>query len=477
MMSSGRTRSTYVSLAIIAIALIALVLTPVIGQRYARPHQQELRNVAEPARSLVTEIHLSLALGGDALYDFVGSGNTAALARYHRAREREQRAYERLAALSSRLDPEVERLFDDLRDAEAEWHRTVDQFLRDLGTTETARRAALRTGVYADVLIAAARLDDAITRASQIRRQRILAGERVKAQLTVLLALVALVALGMLVLVGARLRRAVAEAEERRVDVERLLEAKGRMVRGLSHDLKNPLNVIHGHAALLEDGVVGDPTDAQRKSLAHIRRSVRSLLGILDDLLELWRAESGDIRVERRPTDVKKLVLDTVEAYGAVAETSGHRLCAEVDVAVPVLHTDPHRVRQVLGNLVSNAVKYTPAGGSITVRAHMPEHPPLFSNGRYVAIDVLDTGPGIPPDKTEEIFQEFTRLHGASVAGAGLGLSISRGIARLLGGDVTVASRPAGGAAFSLWLPTAAASDGATSSGPTRPRVGGQGSS
>jgi signal transduction histidine kinase len=255
--------------------------------------------------------------------------------------------------------------------------------------------------------------------------------------------------------VGRRLRVIAAEAESRRQEIERLMEGKGRLFRGLSHDLRNPLNVIFSHAQLLEDGVIGQPSPAQRRSLGHIRRSVRAILGLLEDLLELWRAETGELNVASETADVGDVVRDVADGYRAMAEASGHRLHLDVPADLPPLHTDPRRVRQILGNLLSNAIKYTPSGGLITLRLRLHSGSIRSRRGRWVAIEVSDTGPGIPSDKVETIFEEFIRLT-PNIPGAGLGLAISRRIARTLGGDITVTGAAEGGASFVLSLPVLA---------------------
>lgn len=473
---------TYVPLGIIALALIALVVVPSLGEGYARRHQQELRGAAEPARGLVTKIHLALALGGDALHDFVATADTSFLDRYRQTATQEQRTYADLIVLSEPLGAEVEERFIALLNASARWHENVEVFLMETAASEPRRRAVLAAGLYEDVLIAAARLDDAITHASQLRRQRIVAAERVEMRLTSVVAVMAMLALAMVAWVGRRLRLIAAEAESRRQEVERLMEGRARLVRGLSHDLRNPLNVIYSHAQLLEDGVIGDPSTEQKRSLAHIRRSVRALIGLIEDLLELWRVETGELAPLPARTDLDALVRDVAEAYRALAESENHRIEVESLAELPHVDTDARRVRQVLGNLVSNAIKYTPAGGCITIRLRARTGVIRSRRGRWVAIEVSDTGPGIPPDKVDAIFEEFTRLR-PSVPGVGLGLAISRRIARMLGGDLTVVVGAEHGSTFVLSLPlltrevdsevdpTAGQTDGASGPGVTHEAV------
>ena len=243
------------------------------------------------------------------------------------------------------------------------------------------------------------------------------------------------------------------DSERRRAELEYVLESRSRLVRGFSHDVKNPIGAADGHAALLEDGTLGALDERQLEGVRRIRSSLRSALSLIDDLVSLERAESGEVEIIAKPTDVRVIANDLGEEYRAQAEAAG----LEIEIApLPALHpipTDAGRVRQILGNLVSNAVKYTPEGGHITVRVSERDSGPHGEEGKWVAVDIADTGPGIPKEMQEEIFHEFTRLEPGDSGGAGLGLAISRRLARAMGGDVTVASTPGHGSTFTLWLP------------------------
>lgn len=252
----------------------------------------------------------------------------------------------------------------------------------------------------------------------------------------------------------AREREARAEAQRRREELERITESRARLMRGFSHDVKNPLGAADGYAQLLEDGILGEISPRQRVSVGRIRRSIQASLRLIHDLLELARAESGQIEIESVPADVAALAREVAEDFRAQAAAAGLALEVRAGEALRT-RTDPTRVRQILGNLLSNAVKYTPEGG-ITVDAgtRSGQGP---AGGDWIAIRVTDTGPGIPAAKQEAIFQEFTRLDPDAQHGAGVGLAISRRIARLLGGDITVQSEDGRGSAFELWLPLRAA--------------------
>lgn len=242
------------------------------------------------------------------------------------------------------------------------------------------------------------------------------------------------------------------ESERRRRELERVMGSKARSIRGLSHDLKNPLGAVDGYAQLLEAGVQGELNPTQREWIGRIRASVRGMLDIIDDLLNLSGAEAGKLRIDIGLTDVAWVAREAAEEHLAAAQAAGLTLEAVIPEGLPATATDPGRVRQILGNLISNAIKYTPEGGRIFIRVEPCSEGAPWP-GEWLCIRVEDTGPGIPEDQRERIFEEFSRLEPGSTHGAGLGLAISRRIARLLGGDITVESRVGQGSGFRLWLP------------------------
>ncbi|MBX6364981.1 MAG: PAS domain S-box protein [Gemmatimonadetes bacterium] len=244
------------------------------------------------------------------------------------------------------------------------------------------------------------------------------------------------------------------ESEHRRGELERITESRARLIRGFSHDVKNPLGAADGYAQLLEAGNLGELDERQREGVRRIRRSIQTAVRLIQDLLDVARAETGEIKVERARTDVARLVREVAEEFRAQATAAGLTLECRADDAV-FADTDAIRVRQIVGNLVSNAVKYTPKG-RVTLEVALRDGAEEFRPGEWVAVRVSDTGLGIPEDKRERVFQEFTRLHPEARDGAGVGLANSRRIARLLGGDITLRSEVGRGSTFTLWLPVAA---------------------
>jgi signal transduction histidine kinase len=241
-------------------------------------------------------------------------------------------------------------------------------------------------------------------------------------------------------------------AHERGRELEQVLQSRSRLMRGFSHDVKNPLGAADGYAELLTEGVYGELSGDQRESVKRLRDCIRGALALIDDLHELARVEAGALAVTRAPVDLELLVERLGEEYGAAARASGLSLEIILDTGPFVVVTSDVRVRQIVSNLLSNAIKYTDDGG-VTLRLGRRTDGGSADERRWVAIAVSDTGPGIPADKLGLIFQEFSRLNEHGKRGAGLGLAISRLLAQALGGYIAVESELGRGSTFTLWLP------------------------
>ena len=245
--------------------------------------------------------------------------------------------------------------------------------------------------------------------------------------------------------------RARMEAQRRRLELERVSESRARLIRGFGHDVKNPLGAADAYAWLLERGAApGAMSEEHQESLKGIRSSIQTSLRLIDELLEVARSEGAGVDIESVPTDLGAAAREVAESFRGQAKSAG--LVLEIHARPGIdADTDPERVRQVLSNLLSNAVKYT-ASGKVGVDVAVT-HSGGPRPGGWATICVTDTGPGIPHDQTELIFHEYVRLDAHRQPGAGIGLAISRHIARLLGGDLTVDSAPGHGSTFTLWLP------------------------
>ena len=242
------------------------------------------------------------------------------------------------------------------------------------------------------------------------------------------------------------------DLERRHRELQRVTDSRERLIRGFTHDVKNPLGAADGYAQLLEEGVVTNPMQRQ-ESIRHIRETIKTALSLIDEIVELARAESGQIIVRYRAVSMPDLARRTMNDFRAAAEASGHTLLDELPGQLPSVTTDADRVRQVLSNLLSNALKYTPKGATVRVSASSRQGRRDDDPTEWITVSVSDDGPGIPAGDQKRLFEEFVRLQPSASPGAGLGLAISQRIARLLGGEITLESGQGVGSRFTLWIP------------------------
>jgi signal transduction histidine kinase len=243
------------------------------------------------------------------------------------------------------------------------------------------------------------------------------------------------------------LSRSFRAMAEQLAELERL---RAEFISVITHDLKTPLNVIGGYAALLQEGVYGRPADAQREVLGRIQEQTESLNRLVEQLLNMGRLEAGGFPLQLDAIEPAEFFHALERTFQALAEL--HHIDFTVDAAStlpPIFWADGDRLRdQVLGNLLSNAFKFTPDHGRITVRAWGDEE------AGTIRIEVADNGPGIPPELLPNIFEKFYQLTGeARAKGTGLGLAIARDLVQAHGGSITVRSEPGEGACFHIILP------------------------
>jgi len=251
----------------------------------------------------------------------------------------------------------------------------------------------------------------------------------------------------------ARERQARVIAEESRAGLNRVIQGRSRLVRGFSHDVKNPLGAADGYLQLLEVEIPGPLTGQQKENVGRARRSIRAALDLIGDLLALARVESGQLTIEPEPVNVKKIVTECIDEFRMQADQKGLALTLEADHELPVLQSDRARIRQAVTNLLSNAIKYT-RHGSVTVAVVRRDRDNVPDGNHWLAIDVSDTGPGLSEEEQKAVFEEFRRFGAAEKQqGSGIGLAMSWQIARALEGDLTVESEPGRGSTFTFWLP------------------------
>ena len=269
--------------------------------------------------------------------------------------------------------------------------------------------------------------------------------------------------LGKLREANARLTQAIGEVEEAQARLMEAQTVKDQFLATMSHEIRTPINAILGFATLLELGLAGPVTDEQRRFLARLTRSSQHLLELVNDVLDLSRLEATQMQVGHEPCWTGIAVAGAIELSEGMASERGVRLIDTKPGDPGVAYIgDEQRVRQILVNLISNAVKFTETGGTVTVECNLRRDTPpqahLHGHGPWASIQVQDTGIGIPSAQQERVFEAFHQVEGGHTrtrGGSGLGLSISRRLARLMGGDITLESAAGGGSIFTVWLPAA----------------------
>lgn len=255
--------------------------------------------------------------------------------------------------------------------------------------------------------------------------------------------------------------RLLEETREGREELKRLMKSRQRLMRGFSHDVKNPLGAADGYADLMSAGVYGKLEDEQKETVQRMRRSIRHALDLIDDLLELAHAETGTLTMRRESVDIADLVGRSGDEYRGAAHAAGLPLTVDVADDIPVVETDGVRVTQIVSNLISNAIKYTHSG-SVKLRVRKFPSRVVRNIPSWIDIEVTDTGIGIPADKQEQIFEEFSRLNRSDRPGAGLGLAISKRLAEALGGQILVTSEVGRGSTFTFRIPVTQPAPGNT---------------
>ena len=270
-----------------------------------------------------------------------------------------------------------------------------------------------------------------------------------------------------------QLRATNAQLTDTNRELEEQSRFKSEFLANMSHELRTPLNAVIGFSEMLKDGMAGVMTERQRTFAGHIYKGGHHLLALINDILDLSKIEAGkvDIQLERVP--IEATVGEALTMVAELARNRNVRVVPAFDAALGTLQVDRRRLKQIVLNLVANAVKFTPGGGQVVVHVaavdrvqaesalpgpgqgvRMPL--PASDAERFIEISVRDTGIGIALDDIQKLFKPFTQISNTvtrSVEGTGLGLVMVHRLAELHGGTVAVNSRPGHGSCFTVWLP------------------------
>jgi signal transduction histidine kinase len=228
---------------------------------------------------------------------------------------------------------------------------------------------------------------------------------------------------------------------------------KSRVMSAVSHEMRNPLNSILGFTALVLGAPAPTLTDKQRRQLGYVQSSAQTMLTLVNNYLDLAKVRAGSVTLQYETMKVASLVTDVAALMQPAADSKNVTIRTAVSPDAEA-RIDPVRVRQVLTNLISNAVKFTPSGGRVYVRAR--------ADDRQIRFAVSDTGVGIPKDQQKLLFSEFAKIDAASLAGAkgtGLGLALTRAFVMAMGGTIRAYSRRGRGTTFVVVLPRPQAAD------------------
>jgi signal transduction histidine kinase len=269
---------------------------------------------------------------------------------------------------------------------------------------------------------------------------------------------------------GRRVAERSTELERLSTELLRANRAKSEFLANVSHELRTPLNAIVGFVDLLRDGVYGELAPRQVNPVDRIAASAAHLRHLVDQILDIAKMAAGRMEMHPEPVDLRPFVIDVASEFEALIADRGLNLSLAIGGSLPRIRTDPTHLRQIIVNLLGNAVKYTPTGG-IGVRArvvdergagHVIGAPSLVGAPQggqvWITLQIADSGIGIAPGDLVRVFEEFEQVNagprGDSMQrGTGLGLPISRRLARLLGGDITVESELGKGSTFTVWIP------------------------
>jgi signal transduction histidine kinase len=246
----------------------------------------------------------------------------------------------------------------------------------------------------------------------------------------------------------AELQRALAQAQgQARAAADAANQAKSEFLANMSHELRTPLNAIIGFSEVLSERMFGEINEKQAEYLADIQESGRHLLSLINDILDLSKIEAGRMELEPSDFDLPSAIEHSLILVRERAQRRGIGLGHTVDEQLGMIHADERKLKQVLLNLLSNALKFTPEGGRIDVRAALRDG--------VAEVSVTDTGIGISPEDQEAVFEEFRQVGTASkkVEGTGLGLAISKKFIELHGGKIWVTSQVGTGSTFTFTLP------------------------
>jgi signal transduction histidine kinase len=425
---------------VVIVSLIALALLPLITGLASERYRSATEEHVEPARAALNELNYRLGLQITALTRTAVNEDARYLDRYLRELEPQAQAKETLAAHARALGPEVSTPFQNLERQLEAWRASVRRSI-DL------QELAFDEG-YAPVIEAIHRVDEALTSYQAGRRQQVRLVQQVQMWTTVGLVLLAAIASSLVLWILQRLRSLAAMLSRESQARQNALEQEQKLVRMrdeilgvVAHDLRSPLTTI----ALSTQLMPGSTEKEQAEHVETILSTTRRMQRLIQDLLDVTKLETSRLSIQQDQVDPIAIARGVVSEQRPIAREKQIALETSIPDLTPKVCGDADRLAQALTNLIGNALKFTPAGGTVRVS--------LESDGSHIRFEVADSGPGIPPHDLSRLFEPFWQAKKTAHLGAGLGLKITRGIAEAHGGSIEASNAPEGGARFVVTVP------------------------
>jgi signal transduction histidine kinase len=423
-----------IAAAIVVVAsVIAIVALPVLVTRQIDRLREQTERHTVPARRQLNEIGYRLSMQIASLANEAFRRDARVRIDHRATIAAQEAALRSLAEHARALGPDVSAEFAELESEIRRWHVELEHYL-GAGDRATAAQQLARAAHYPDVMEATYRLDAAFAASQARRRADIGRITRRQVYLTAFLVLLGLLALVPVIWMLLWLRRVLAALES-------AVRTRDEILGIVTHDLRSPLTTI----ALSTQLMPGSPPEEQADHAETILTTVRRMQRLIADLLDATKIEHSSLSIKKERVDPAAIADEAMTANEPIAAEKQIDLQASIDEPLPAISGDHDRVVQALGNLLGNAFKFTPAGGTVRLAVEAGDGKVRFT--------VSDSGPGIAPSDLPHLFEPFWQGKKTAHLGAGLGLKITRAIVEAHGGSIHVRNASTGGASFTFELP------------------------
>jgi signal transduction histidine kinase len=427
--------------ALVLLTLAALVTMPFVMLRRTQSYRQDIEQHATPARAALNEVNYRLAEQIAALTHAAVTGEPQYVSAYQTAIAPQKMAMDDLARQTGAMGPDFDMRLAELQRQIQGWHTLVQQNTNSAGL-------AVRSD-YPAVIEAVHRLDEAISAYQTRRREEVARLSRLQVWLNAVFAIIAAISAAVVLWFVVRLRTLATdlaqESNARQAALERereLLHMRDEILGIVSHDLRGPLTTI----GLSTQLIPGSSHEEQSEHVQTILSTTRRMQRLIQDLLDVTKLEnSGVLSIRRHTLDPAAIATEAVAAHREIAAANDVDLKSSIAPGLPPICGDRDRLLQALGNLIGNALKFTPAGGIVRLTAG--------TRDRNVRFAVSDSGPGISPSDLPHLFEQFWQAKKTAHLGAGLGLKITRAIVDAHHGSIEVSNQQEGGACFTVEIP------------------------